>query len=113
MTSVFQRTFIVAMAIIAMTIMIVAIGMAMISGSFLEEGRMLLASAWGRLTLIDLYVGILFFSAYVIWREQSMPSTLLWIAAFLVLGNLATAVYLVVGAIRADSVDELMKRRVR
>ena len=111
MPTVSRRTFTITMAIIATAIMIVAIGMAMIKGEFLEEGRMLLASAWGRLTLIDLYVGILFFSVYVLWRERSAGTAALWIASFLVLGNLATAAYLVKAAYGADSVDDLMKRR--
>lgn len=91
--------------------MIVAIGAAVASGGFIEEGRMLLASTWGRLTLIDLYIGVGLFSIYVIWRERSAGAAALWIASFLVMGNLATAAYLVKAAYTADSVDDLMKRR--
>lgn len=106
MITVSRLTFVIATAL-----MIAAIGVAMVSGSFVEEGRMLLASPWGRLTLIDLYIGLLLFSVYVIWRERSAGSSALWIAAFLVLGNLATAAYLVRAAFDAESVDDLMRRR--
>jgi hypothetical protein len=103
-----RLTFIAAMATMA-----IAVAIALASGGFVEEGRVLIASTWGRLTLIDLYVGLVLFSAFVIWREQSTRSALVWITAFVVLGNLATAAYLVLAMTRVDSVDELLQRRRR
>ena len=89
----------------AAIVMLSAIVLAFAGGDFLSEGRDLLASPWGRLTLIDLYVGLGFFSAFVLWRERSLPMALAWISSFLVLGNLATAIYLVWIARRAESFD--------
>lgn len=94
----------------AAILMFVAILLAMVGGDFLTEGRDLLASAWGRLTLIDLYVGLVFFSAFVLWRERSLPTALAWISSFLVLGNLATAVYLLWVLRRTESIDGVFAR---
>ena len=38
-------------------VMFVAIGVSIASGSITEEGRLLLDTAWGRMSLLDIYVG--------------------------------------------------------
>ncbi len=52
--------------------------------------------AWGRLIFADLLVGLAIFSAWVVYRERSAARAALWIASFLVLGNLGTLAYLLV-----------------
>lgn len=100
-----------AVTILSFSIMFIAIAAAMLGGGFLTEGRQMLASNWGRLTLIDLYVGLALFSAFVWWRERSHATALVWIAGFAVLGNLATAGYLLWTLRNVSSLDELMKRQ--
>lgn len=81
------------------------------SGDFTAEGGEIIDLVWGRVTLIDLYVGIALFGAFVAWRERSVTVTVLWILLFIVLGNLATAVYVLLAAMQADSVEELLARK--
>ena len=52
--------------------------------------------AWGRLIFADLLVGLAIFSGWVVYRERSTARAALWIASFLVLGNLGTLAYLLV-----------------
>ena len=97
-------------AALGVAAMAIALVYGFTSGDFTAEGGEILDLAWGRVTLIDLYVGIALFGAFVAWRERSVVSTSLWIALFIVLGNLATAVYILLAAMRADSVEELLSR---
>ena len=94
---------------------VVAMAVALIvgfsSGGFTAEGGEIIDLVWGRVTLVDLYVGIALFAAFVAWRERSAVVTIVWIVLFIVLGNLATAVYVLVAALQADSVEELLARK--
>lgn len=42
---------------------------------------------WGRVTLVDFYLGVLCFAAVIRIVERSLLPTLLWTAALMVLGN--------------------------
>lgn len=88
--------------------MVIALAIGFSSGDFTAEGSEILDLAWGRVTLIDLYVGVAIFSAFVAWRERRVATTLAWIVSFVVLGNLATAVYLLIASLRSGSVEELL-----
>jgi len=48
---------------------------------------------WGIVSLVDLYVGFTLFSAWVIYREKSLPVAILWIVAVMTLGALAISLY--------------------
>jgi len=50
---------------------------------------------WFLATLADAYCGFIIFFAWVVSREQSMNSRVGWFAAILLLGNVATAIYLI------------------
>lgn len=51
------------------------------------------ALAWGKVSMVDLYVGLLIFSSWIIYREQSWGRSLIWIVLLLVLGNLISCLY--------------------
>lgn len=76
--------------VIAMTL---AIGYALVAGDFGREGAVLTALPWGIVSLVDLYVGFALFSAWVVFRETSRPTAIVWVILTLVLGNLITAAY--------------------
>ena len=78
---------------LAMTVILVY---ALVEGSFVGEGRQLLAMPWGSVSLVDLYVGFLLFAAWILYREGITPPSLLWIAAVLILGILAICLYVLV-----------------
>lgn len=57
---------------------------------------------WFLATLADAYCGFIIFFAWVVSREQTMNARVGWLAAILMLGNVATAIYLIraFGAVR-------------
>ena len=70
-------------------------------GSFWQEGSVLFALAWGKVTLADLYVGFALFSGWVIFREQSVARALVFVALAMSLGNAFTTTYVVVAIVRS------------
>ena len=95
----------------ALTVVMVAtIGYGMVAGSFGEEGGEILDLAWGRVTLIDLYVGLALFGGWIVLRERSVVA-LPWLIALVFLGNLATAFYAFLAAMRSDTVGSFLTGR--
>ena len=41
------------------------------AGNFAEEGKQLLSMPWGIVSLVDLYVGFVLFSGWIVYREES------------------------------------------
>lgn len=66
---------------------------AFIAGDFAAEGAILTSLPWGIVSLVDLYVGFTLFSAWVIYREKSLPVAILWVVAVMTLGALAISLY--------------------
>jgi hypothetical protein len=97
----------VAIRIVTITltvIMFAAIVVAMTTGDFGSEGSWILDNPWGRMSLIDIYVGIALFAGWVFLRERSPWVAVLWIPAFVVLGNAGTALYAAIAAFRTDDI---------
>lgn len=76
--------------LIAMTLFI---GNAFINGDFASEGGWILAHPWGQVSMVDLYVGFTIFSMWIIYREKSLGSKIVWVVLMLTLGNWAAALY--------------------
>ncbi|MFO7778702.1 MAG: hypothetical protein R6V28_10135 [Nitriliruptoraceae bacterium] len=76
--------------------------------SFADDGAALVALAWGRVTLIDLYLALLLGWLWIAWRERSAVRGGLWALATVVTGSLALFVYLLVASLRAHTVLELL-----
>lgn len=88
---------------VSVLVMLGAIVYGFAAGDFGDEGGVLVDLAWGRVTLIDLYVGLVFFGGWIALRERSwliVP----WLLALAVLGNLAAGAYAFRAALRTDSV---------
>lgn len=79
-----------------------------LTGDFSGEGSEIAALAWGKVTLIDLYVGLAFFGAWVALRERRAVVVVFWWMGLVVLGNLAAAVYLAVVVFRADTLKQVL-----
>ena len=88
--------------------MTAAIAYGFATGDFSEEGSSILELAWGKVTLIDLYLGFAMFGAWIAYRERSVPRIAGWWIALAVLGNLTAGVYLALAASRARSVEEVL-----
>ncbi len=85
-------------------IMFAAIGISMSTGDFADEGSTILDLAWGRMTLIDLYVGVALLWGWVVLREERLWVALAWLPVFVVLGHGGTALYAAVASFRTDDV---------
>jgi FtsH-binding integral membrane protein len=62
-------------------------------GDFFGEGSKLFAMPWGIVSLVDLYTGFTLFSAWIIYREKSLPAAILWTLAMMTLGFFAGSLY--------------------
>jgi len=91
----------IILAALAAAGMFALIVRAVAMGSFWQEGGVLFALAWGRVTLADLYVGFALFSGWVLFREQSTARALVCIALAMTLGNAFTTIY-VLAALRGS-----------
>ena len=62
-------------------------------GDFFGEGSQLFAMPWGIVSLVDLYTGFTLFSAWIIYREKSLPVAIMWTIAMMTLGFFAGSLY--------------------
>lgn len=62
-------------------------------GDFFGEGKELLSSPWGIVSLVDLYVGFILFSGWIIYREDSLIRSIVWVFFMMVLGFFTGALY--------------------
>jgi len=72
--------------------------MAFVEGDFFREGRALIALHWGIISLVDLYVAFILFSAWILYREGIGLHSAGWIAAVMILGSLAICLYILFSA---------------
>jgi hypothetical protein len=71
-------------------------------GDFLEEGRQLLSMPWGIVSLVDLYVGFVLFSAWIVYRERSLPRSIVWVILMMVLGFFTASLYTLIALNSSD-----------
>lgn len=64
-----------------------------LAGDFFKEGSILFSLAWGKVSLIDVYIGFFLFSSWVYYREEKWKTAALWILLIMVLGNFITGLY--------------------
>lgn len=78
------------LGILAMTAII---AYAFITGDFSSEGSILLSMPWGIVSLVDLYVGFTLFSAWIVFREQSVLPSVIWVILMMTLGFFTASLY--------------------
>ena len=86
--------------------MVGAIVYGFLAGSFGDEGGQILDLAWGRVTLIDLYLGLGLFAAWIAWRERSVARTFPWLVGLVGLGSLAAGLYVLLAAVRSETKED-------
>ena len=64
---------------------------------------------WGVTTMVDLYAGLALVAGWIGYRERSVGRASPWVIGLLLLGNLTTLVYLAWAAMRARTMDELVR----
>lgn len=62
-------------------------------GDFGGEGQVLLSMPWGIVSLVDVYVGFVLFSGWIVYREKSLLRSVVWITLVMVLGNFTASLY--------------------
>jgi len=80
---------------------------AVVTGHLLNEGRVLIAMPWGRMSLVDLYTGLLLFCCWIGWREQNKYVAIIWMLMLLVFGNLASCLYVLMALYQARGRTEV------
>ena len=93
--------------------MVAVIAAAFGAASFTGDGAILLDLAWGRVTLVDLYLAFGMMWLWVAFRERSAVRAAAWLLATLTTGSLAIGVYLLWASIRAEDPVELVLGRDR
>lgn len=105
---------IVALAAGASAIVLVALIVhASLEMSLASGLRAIVSTRWGMTTLVDLYLGLAVVGAWIAYRERSALRAAPWIVALALLGNLATAAYVVIAALRSGTPHELLLGRRR
>lgn len=62
-------------------------------GDFVDDGAQLLSNPWGVVSIVDLYVGFILFSGWIIYREKSVLRSIIWVILMMVLGFFSGALY--------------------
>jgi hypothetical protein len=63
------------------------------SGDFAADGAQLLSNPWGIVSIVDLYVGFILFSGWIIYREKSALRSIVWVFFMMTLGFFTGALY--------------------
>ncbi len=78
------------LGLIAMTVVLIY---GFTVGNFREDGAALLSNPWGIVSLVDLYVGFILFSGWILYREDSPMRAIIWVFLMMVLGFFTGALY--------------------
>jgi hypothetical protein len=62
-------------------------------GDFIQDGSELISNPWGIVSLVDLYVGFSLFSGWIIYRENSLMHSIIWVFFMMVLGFFTGTLY--------------------
>jgi hypothetical protein len=79
-----------ALGVLAMTSVLIY---GFIAGDFQRDGAQLLRNPWGLVSMVDLYTGFILFSAWIVFREASIPRSILWVVLMMVLGFFTASLY--------------------
>jgi hypothetical protein len=82
-----------AVALLGIVAMGTVLIYAFIAGDFNREGSQLLSMPWGIVSLVDLYVGFILFSGWIIYREGSVVRSVVWVILMMVLGFFTASLY--------------------
>jgi len=71
-------------------------------GDFSADGNEILQNPWGIVSLVDLYVGFILFSAWIVYRERSLPQAVVWVVLMMVLGFFTASLYALITLYRSE-----------
>ncbi len=99
---------------ISVTMLILTIATSLKS-NILDTAEQVKSTPWFAATLFDFYFNITILSAWVIYREASKLTALLWVGAFILLGSIATCFYVFLQLVRLkpnESIDKILIKKV-
>lgn len=64
------------------------------NGDFGRDGGEILRNPWGIVSLVDLYTGFSLLSAWIIYRENTVPQAIFWVLLMMVLGFFTASLYI-------------------
>jgi len=82
-----------AIAVLGILAMSAVLVYAFATGSLSQEGSVLLSMPWGIVSLVDLYVGFILFSGWIVYREKSFIRSVIWVILMMVLGFFTASLY--------------------
>ena len=88
-----------------------AILVALVSGDLVAEGRVIFDIPWGWVSVLDVYTGVAIVATWIWWRDGAAMGAV-WLVLLIVLGHLATALYVAWRAWTSASVEELLTGRI-
>ena len=80
-------------AFLGMIAMGIALFYGFSSGSLNQDGAALLKMPWGIVSLVDVYVGFILFSGWILYREKNILTALVLVALVMILGNFTASAY--------------------
>lgn len=87
----------IRIAVVFIAILFTAlIGWASVRGDFGAEFAAITAMPWGRVSLVDLYIGFALYAAFVWYVEDKLSTKLLWALPVIVLGNAWSLIWVAV-----------------
>ena len=81
---------IAALGVLAMTAVLIY---GFTVGDFGRDGGEILRNPWGIVSLVDLYTGFVLFSAWIVYREKSPLSAVVWVVLMMTLGFFTASLY--------------------
>ncbi len=79
-----------------------------IDGNFFIDGKKLFQNPWGVVSFIDLYVGFMLFSIWIIYRETKIYMTITWIFFMMTLGFFTASLYIFYQSFKVDNIKQLL-----
>ena len=62
-------------------------------GDLSSEGGIITSIPWGIVSLVDVYVGFILFSCWMVFRERSLALAIVWVILIMVLGSFIAGIY--------------------
>jgi hypothetical protein len=91
-----------ALAFTGTVFMLITLIYGFVEGDFFKEGGILFSMTWGKVSLIEIYVGFLLFSSWVFYREEKWMIAAFWVLLILIFGNFITFLYVTKALYKAN-----------
>jgi len=89
-----------AVACAGLLVMVFTIGYAWQNGDFVANGAAILDLPWGLVSLLDAYTGMVLIGCWILFRESRLSVGAIWVLSILIIGNLASCLYILIATLR-------------